>query len=62
MRALPLILLSAVALTSIPASASVRSSTAHVTTVSASCPTLEGYPDCHPSGRSGWTLYSGYAR
>ena len=22
------------------------------------CPTLEGYPDCHPDGRASWTLYS----
>jgi hypothetical protein len=22
------------------------------------CPTLEGYPDCHPDGRAAWTLYS----
>jgi hypothetical protein len=22
------------------------------------CPTLEGYPDCHPDGRAPWTLYS----
>jgi hypothetical protein len=23
-----------------------------------SCPTLEGYPDCHPDGRASWTPYS----
>jgi hypothetical protein len=22
------------------------------------CPTLEGYPDCHPNGRAPWTIYS----
>jgi hypothetical protein len=22
------------------------------------CPTLEGYPDCHPDGRESWTTYS----
>jgi hypothetical protein len=22
------------------------------------CPTLEGYPDCHPDGRESWTIYS----
>ena len=22
------------------------------------CPTLEGYPDCHPDGRAPWSLYS----
>jgi hypothetical protein len=21
------------------------------------CPTLEGYPDCHPDGRESWTIY-----
>lgn len=24
---------------------------------SAGCPTLEGYPDCHPNGRAPWTVY-----
>lgn len=24
---------------------------------SAGCPTLEGYPDCHPNGRTPWTIY-----
>ena len=24
-----------------------------------SCPTMEGYPDCHPGGRAPFTLYSG---
>jgi hypothetical protein len=23
-----------------------------------SCPTLEGYPDCHPDGRESLTIYS----
>ena len=23
-----------------------------------SCPTIEGYPDCHPDGRARWSLYS----
>jgi hypothetical protein len=23
-----------------------------------SCPTLEGYPDCHPDGHASWTLNS----
>jgi hypothetical protein len=22
------------------------------------CPTLEGYPDCHPEGGASWTIYS----
>jgi hypothetical protein len=26
------------------------------------CPTLEGYPDCHPSGRAPWTIYSSNSR
>jgi hypothetical protein len=26
------------------------------------CPTLEGYPDCHPDGRASWTLYSTSSR
>jgi hypothetical protein len=26
---------------------------------SAGCPTLEGYPDCHPGGRTPWTIYPG---
>jgi hypothetical protein len=57
MRALPFVLLSAIALAAVPASASTRGAKAQVTNVSATCPTLEGYPDCHPSGRSGWTVY-----
>jgi hypothetical protein len=24
-----------------------------------SCPTMEGYPDCHPGGRAPFTTYSG---
>jgi hypothetical protein len=24
---------------------------------SAGCPTIEGYPDCHPDGRATWTIY-----
>jgi hypothetical protein len=24
---------------------------------SAGCPTMEGYPDCHPDGRAPWTIY-----
>jgi len=33
-----------------------------VTNASASCPTLEGYPDCHPDGSSAWSTYREYAR
>jgi hypothetical protein len=28
-----------------------------MTQSSAGCPTLEGYPDCHPNGRAPWTIY-----
>jgi len=24
---------------------------------SAGCPPMEGYPDCHPSGRAPWSIY-----
>jgi hypothetical protein len=58
MRALSFVLLSAIALTAVPASASTRDSAARVTNVNITCPTYEGYPDCHPSGRAGWTIYS----
>ena len=37
-------------LLSLPASAAISRSLA--TNGSASCPTLEGYPDCHPDGSS----------
>jgi len=33
-----------------------------VTNASASCPALEGYPDCHPDGSSAWSTYREYAR
>ena len=33
-----------------------------VTNASASCPTYEGYPDCHPDGGSVWTTYREHAR
>ena len=33
-----------------------------VTNASASCPTHEGYPDCHPDGSPAWTTYREYAR
>jgi hypothetical protein len=33
-----------------------------VTNASASCPTHEGYPDCHPDGSSVWTTYREHAR
>ena len=33
-----------------------------VTNASASCPTYEGYPDCHPDGSSVRTTYREHAR
>src|SRR5262249_58168320 len=50
-------------LLSLPASAAVASSAnweitalrVLVTNASASCPSLEGYPDCHPDGGPAWT-------
>ena len=33
-----------------------------VTNASASCPTFEGYPDCHPDGSSAWSTYREYPR
>jgi hypothetical protein len=60
-RVLPFIVLSAIALTAIPGSAAVRGnvrgSAVRVPEVSAKCPTLEGYPDCHPDGRAPWSIY-----
>jgi hypothetical protein len=47
-------------LLSLPASAAVSRSLA--TNASANCPTLEGYPDCHPDGSSAWSAYREYAR
>ena len=47
-------------LLSLPASAAVSRSLA--TNASANCPTLEGYPDCHPDGSSAWSTYREYAR
>jgi hypothetical protein len=58
MRALSFVLLSAIAVTAIPAAASTRGAIAQVTKVYDTCPVYEGYPDCHPSGRPGWTIYS----
>ena len=33
-----------------------------VSNASASCPTYEGYPDCHPDGSPAWTSYREHAR
>ena len=33
-----------------------------VANASASCPTYEGYPDCHPDGSSAWSTYREYPR
>jgi hypothetical protein len=51
MRLIAFILSSAIALASIPASASAASNTFRATSVSTTtCPVYEGYPDCHPDG------------
>jgi hypothetical protein len=48
MRLIAFILSSAIALVSIPASASAASNTFRATSVSTiTCPVYEGYPDCH---------------
>ena len=53
-------------LLSLPASAAVNEEVTAprilVTNASASCPTHEGYPDCHPNGSPAWTTYREYAR
>jgi hypothetical protein len=62
MRLIAVILSSAIALASIPASASAAS-TFRATSVSAStCPVNEGYPDCHPDGTLQRSLYSSSRR
>ena len=33
-----------------------------VANASASCPTFEGYPDCHPDGSSAWSTHREYPR
>jgi uncharacterized membrane protein required for colicin V production len=47
MRLITFVLSFAIALTCIPAFASAASKTFSPPTVSTSCPTYEGYPDCH---------------
>jgi hypothetical protein len=47
-------------LLSLPASAAVPRILA--TNANANCPTLEGYPDCHPDRSPAWTSYRKYAR
>jgi hypothetical protein len=63
MRLIAFILSSAIALASIPASASAASNTFRATSVSTTtCPVYEGYPDCHPDGAPQWSLYSSSRR
>jgi hypothetical protein len=63
MRLIAFILSSAIALASIPASASAASNTFRVTSFSTTtCPVYEGYPDCHPDGAPQWSLYSSSRR
>jgi hypothetical protein len=60
MRLFALILTAGIALSSVSANAAVARVTSRLTNIStAPCPIMEGYPDCHPSGRGGWTIYSG---
>jgi hypothetical protein len=40
------------------ARAAVPHDTSRFTNIEANCPVMEGYPDCHPSGREGWHIYS----
>jgi hypothetical protein len=55
-----------VTLLSLPASAAadreVTATRILVANASASCPTFEGYPDCHPDGSSAWSTYREYPR
>jgi hypothetical protein len=51
-------------LLSVPAAANweVTAPRILVTNASASCPTHEGYPECHPDGNPAWTSYREHAR
>ena len=54
-----------VTLLSLPASAAANrevTATRILVANAASCPTLEGYPDCHPDGSSAWSTYHEYPR
>ena len=63
MRLITFIILSAgIALSSIPAYASLASNTFRQTSVSSNCPIYEGYPDCHDDGGAVWTTYSNSRR
>ena len=62
MRLIAFILSSAIALASIPASASAASNAFRATSFSTTCPVYEGYPDCHPDGTPQWSLYSSSRR
>jgi hypothetical protein len=57
-----LVLSAGVALSPIPASAAVSGDTSRdAIGVAASCPIMEGYPDCHPDSEPTWTTPSGRA-
>jgi hypothetical protein len=59
MRYFAFILSTGIALASIPAAAAVRGDASRdAIVVGATCPKMEGYPDCHPDDDSGWTANS----
>jgi hypothetical protein len=59
MRHIALLLSTGIALSSIPAAAAVRGDASRdAIVVAATCPTMEGYPDCHPDNGAGWSTYS----
>ena len=62
MRLITSILSSAIALASIPASASAASRFGATSVSTTTCPVFEGYPDCHPDGALEWTVYSSSRR
>jgi hypothetical protein len=59
MRYFPILLSAGVALVSIPAAAAVSGNASRdAFVVGASCPKMEGYPDCHPDADAGSATYS----
>jgi hypothetical protein len=55
-----LILSAGLAVVSVPAGAAVKvDASQHAIAVAASCPKMEGYPDCHPDAESTWSTHSG---
>jgi hypothetical protein len=57
MRYFPLLLSANIALFTVPAAAAV-SADASLGAIAATCPAMEGYPDCHPDDDSGRTTHS----